>query len=189
LGWGWGELVASFLLKAVVLRSCSLCVRTTSQYTCNDSESRRVPGLFCLVLYLSPAWHSRRSLLQAGTARFMNAPIVSTDALEQEAGPAQPAATKPAKPAATFQDTAHTQQQLGTKPSQQQAGTKPTQARGLLSADSINTSRRREYDRRWRQERINRYRRCVQAGLFGRPGDAAHSFWPLLLTLQRDADP
>lgn len=104
----------------------------------------------------------------------MNAPIVSTDALEQEAGPAQPAGTKPAaKPAATFQDTAHTQQQLGTKPPQQQAGTKPTQARGLLSADSINTSRRREYDRRWRQERINRYRRYALARASGSPGNAA----------------
>jgi hypothetical protein len=75
----------------------------------------------------------------------MNAPIIDTAVLEQEeAGPAQP------KPAAKKQPAT-----AGT------ADSKKPQARGLLAADSTNTSRRRRYDRRWREERLGRYRRCA----------------------------
>jgi hypothetical protein len=73
----------------------------------------------------------------------MNAPIIDTAVLEQEeAGPAQP------KPAAKKQPAA-----AGT------ADGKKPEARGLLAADGAHTSRHRHYDRRWREERLGRYRR------------------------------
>lgn len=87
--------------------------------------------------------HGRRWLLQSGPARFMNAPIINTEALE--AGPAAvPAAAK--HPSST--STADPQ-------------LKPRQTRGLLGADS----RRHSYDRRWRQERFGRYRRYDRSTL------------------------
>jgi len=73
----------------------------------------------------------------------MNAPIINTEALE--AGPAAvPAAAKHSGSTST----------ADPQP-------KPRQARGLLGTDS----RRRHYDRRWRQERFGGYRRYDRSTL------------------------
>lgn len=83
---------------------------------------------------------SRRSLRQAGTARFMSLPILTDEV--QEAGPAP-------------QPKQQVKQQPATAPTTPSTPSKQQQQRGLLSTDT----RRRTYDRRWRQDRLNRYRR------------------------------
>jgi hypothetical protein len=102
----------------------------------------------------------------------MNAPITNIarlEALEEEDGPAQPklsieqALESSSPKTAAKPNAANTTAQLPAKakPQQQQQ----QQQRGLLAADSADHHRHRHHhhhDKRWRQERIRRYRRCAK---------------------------